>query len=75
MVYNVFYKKFSVGAVTHAQSDTLVTWDKSAIKSRLFQTINQQKNYTSQLVENLKNENFTHLLRTKFGVLILQIWN
>ena len=34
-----------------------------------------QKNYTNQLLENLKNEKYTHLLKTIFVVLILRICN
>ena len=34
-----------------------------------------QKNYTNQLLENLKNEKYTHLLKKIFVVLILRICN
>ena len=51
-----FKKKSSGGAVTRA--------NKSAIKSKMFQTSNQQKNYTSQLLKSLKNEKYTHYLKT-----------
>ena len=40
------------------------------LKIKLFQTINYQKNYTNQLLENSKNENYTDLLKTIFRVLI-----
>ena len=45
------------------------------LKMKLRQTKNQQKRYTKQLLENLKNENYTHLLKTIFEILILQICN
>ena len=32
------------------------------LKVKLCQTSNQVKNYTNQLLENLKNEKYTHLL-------------
>ena len=36
----------------------------------LNQIINLQMNFTSRLLENLRNENFIHCLETIFGVLI-----
>lgn len=36
---------------------------------------NYLKNCTSQLLQNLKNKNYTHLLKTLFGVLILSKFN
>ena len=36
----------------------------------LFKTEDYLKNYTSQLLENPKNEKHTHLLKTMFGVWI-----
>ena len=36
---------------------------------------NKQKNYTSQLLGNLKNEWYTHLSKTIFRVLILWIYH
>ena len=65
-----FHRKSSGGAVTRPCSVTLPTRDKSAIKSKI--TSNQQlaKNYTGQVLETLKNEKYTHLLKTMFGVMI-----
>ena len=45
------------------------------LKIKLCQTGNYQKNYTNQLLENLKNEKYAHLLKITFGVLILLICN
>ena len=45
------------------------------LKVKLCQTNNLLKNYTKQLLENLKNEKRSHLLKIIFGVLILQICN
>ena len=36
---------------------------------------NKLKHYTSQLLENLKKEKYTHVLKTMFGVLILRKCN
>ena len=47
----------------------------SAAKTKLCHTKNQQKNYANQLLENLTNEKYIHLLWIMFGVLILQICN
>ena len=36
-------------------------------------TSNYLENYTNQLLENLNNEKYTHILQTLFGVMILPI--
>ena len=75
MVYKCFDNKFSSGALTPA--------DKSAFKSEVKSnqhpselgcvakvlTIynNQLEHYTSQLLENLKNEKYTHVLKIVLG--------
>ena len=40
------------------------------LKMKSYLIKNQQKNYTNQLLEYLKNEEYTHLFYTIFGVLI-----
>ena len=42
---------------------------------RIFQTKKKLKNYTKQLLENIKNEEYTQLLWKMFAVLILPIGN
>ena len=41
------------------------------LKLRIFQTKNQLKNYTNQLLGNLRKEKYTQLLQTIFVVLTL----
>ena len=66
MVYQFFDKKPSSGATTHAGSETLATRNKSEInpqlKMKIFIINNEQRNYKSQLLENLIKEKYTHLL-------------
>ena len=57
MVYNFFDKKTSCGA----------------IKTKVMQNEEIAKEYTNQLLENLKKEKYTYLLYTIFGTLILQV--
>ena len=45
------------------------------LKMRVFQVKNQLKNYTNQLLEHFKNEKYSHLLQTIFGVPIVMICN
>ena len=45
------------------------------IKVKFGQINNQSKNCTSQLIENLENEKYAHLLKATCGVLILLIFN
>ena len=45
------------------------------LEKKKCQTKNYLKNYKNQLLENLKSEKYTHLLQTRFGVLILPIYN
>ena len=59
MVYNFFDKKTSCGA----------------IKTEVMQNEEIAKEYTNQLLENLKKEKYTYLLYTIFGALILQVCN
>ena len=40
------------------------------LKIQLYKIMNSLKNYTNQLLENLKNGKYTHLLLIIFGVLI-----
>ena len=40
------------------------------LKMKIFQTNNELKNYTIQLLENLIKERYTHILSTIFGVQI-----
>ena len=74
MVYKVFNKTSSGGAVTYAWSEDLTTRDKSAIENKII--LNQR---LSDLIRasdlNLKIEKCDHLLKTIFGMLILQICN
>ena len=60
---SVFYKIF------------IKTLQVVMLKVKLYQTKNQLKNYTNQLLENLKNQKYTYLLKTIFGLLILLICN
>ena len=63
MVYKVFDKKSSCANISG-----------SAIKSEImYQTKTYQKNCKSQLLENLRNEKYTHHLKIIFEVMILQI--
>ena len=74
MVYKVFNKTSSGGAVTHAWLEDLTTRDKSAIENKII--LNQPLSdliHASDL--NLKIEKGDHLLKTIFGMLILQICN
>ena len=64
-VYKFCGKKSSSDAL-HMQINLL-------LKANSFQTNNWLKNYTNQILENLKNEKFNHLLKTIFGVLIFWI--
>ena len=48
---------------------------EAVLKIRIYQTSNQQKNSTKQLLETLTKEKYTQLLQTIFKVLILLIWN
>ena len=43
------------------------------LKVKWIQAHNYQKNYTNQLLENLKNKNYSHLLEKIFGMSILRI--
>ena len=45
------------------------------LKMKSYLIKNQQKNYTNQLLEYLKNEEYTHLFYTIFGVLKQLICN
>ena len=45
----------------------------SAIKNEVMSNQQLAEDCTSQLLEKLKNEKYNHLLKTIFGVLILQI--
>ena len=45
------------------------------LKMRVFQIKNQLKNCTNQLLEYFKNEKYSHLLQTIFGVPIVMICN
>ena len=76
MFYKFFDRKSSGGAVTRAWSETLATRDKSAIKN--------ENMSNQQLAEELyrlitrkfeKCKEYTHLLKTRFGLLILRICN
>ena len=46
-----------------------------AVQKEIMQNEELPKNYANKLLENLKNEKYTHPLQTIFGVLILQISN
>lgn len=48
---------------------------KMQLLTKTFKTNNYQKNDTHQLLEKLKSVNYNNPLRTKFGVMILQICN
>ena len=45
------------------------------LEVKLCKIKNYLKNQINQVFENLKNENYTHLLKTIFGLLIFQICN
>ena len=53
--------------------DKIFTLLVVVLKVKLCQTSTCQKNYTNQLLENLRNEKYINLLKTIFGVLILKI--
>ena len=59
MVYNFFHKKLLV----------------VVLKMKIFLIKNQLKNYTNQLLETIIKEKYTHLLLTKFGEQIQQVYN
>ena len=68
MVYQFFDSKYSGAAATCPKSENLSTQYISAIKKEIIP--NQLKNCTTQLLDNLKNEKYTHLLKTIFEVFL-----
>ena len=81
MVYKFFDKNFSDCDVTRARSEALFTRDKSDMKGMSHQRplkLAMQllaEEIQSQLLENLNNKKYTHLLKIIIGVLTLWICN
>ena len=71
MANNIFDKKSSDGAVTRAQSETLETRDKSAIKSKNIWIKQIAENLHKRIIKKFEKRKVYSLSKTIFGVLIL----
>ena len=61
--------------IKNSNGSAVTQVDKSVIKTEFMTKLQLAEELHNQLLEKLKNEKYTHLLKTTFWVLILQICN